>query len=132
MVFQELIPKALELRVACVAGDAFAGALDAGGTSRGQTDWRRAAPGECRWQKAELPAEVAGGLRALMTELGLAFGAVDLIRTPSGEHVFLELNPSGEFFWLERSPGLPASEALADLLLGRSPGRPRAASTSRL
>jgi glutathione synthase/RimK-type ligase-like ATP-grasp enzyme len=59
MVFQELIPKAYELRVACVAGKAFAGALDATGTSRGHTDWRRATPEECRWQKAQLPAEVA-------------------------------------------------------------------------
>src|SRR6185503_17801695 len=35
MVFQELIPKACELRVAYVAGETFAGALDASGTSRG-------------------------------------------------------------------------------------------------
>src|SRR5215207_9687757 len=59
MVFQELIPKERELRVAWVAGKAFAGALDASGTSRGQTDWRRAAPGECEWQAAELPAEIS-------------------------------------------------------------------------
>jgi glutathione synthase/RimK-type ligase-like ATP-grasp enzyme len=117
MVFQELIPKARELRVVCAAGGAFAGALDAGGTSRGQTDWRRAAPGECRWEKAQLPAEVSSGLRALMSELGLVFGAVDLIRTPSGEHVFLEVNPSGEWGMLERDLGLPISEAIAEALL---------------
>lgn len=117
MVFQELIPKACELRVVCVAGETFAGALDAGGTSRGQTDWRRAAPGECSWEKAEIPAEVTGGLRALMSELGLVFGAVDLIRTPAGEHVFLEVNPSGEWGMLERDLGLPISEAIAEALL---------------
>ncbi len=117
MVFQELIPKACELRVAWVAGEAFAGALDASGTSRGQTDWRRAAPGECRWQGAELPAEVSRGLRALMSELGLVYGAIDLIRTPSGEHVFLEVNPGGEWGMLERDLGLPISEAIAEELL---------------
>ena len=69
MVFQELIPKAYELRVACVAGEAFAGALDATGTSRGHTDWRRAAPEECRWRKAQLPIEVANSLQTLMSEL---------------------------------------------------------------
>jgi MvdC family ATP-grasp ribosomal peptide maturase len=116
MVFQELIPKEFELRVACVAGEAFAGALDATGTSRGQTDWRRAAPEECRWQKAQLPAEVADSLRALMSELGLIFGAVDMICTPSGEYVFLEVNPSGEWGMLERDLGLPISEAIAAAL----------------
>ena len=117
MVFQELIPKAYELRVACVAGEAFAGALDATGTSRGHTDWRRAAPEECRWQKAQLPATVVTSLQALMSELGLVFGAVDLICTPTGEHVFLEVNPSGEWGMLERDLGLPISEAIARALL---------------
>jgi hypothetical protein len=53
-------------------------------------------------------------------QLGLVFGAVDLICTPSGDHVFLELNPCGEFFWLERTPGLPISDAIANLLLEHS------------
>ena len=43
--------------------------------------------------------------------------------TPEGRHVFLEVNPSGEFFWLERNPGLPISEALAEVLLGKAPRR---------
>ncbi|HET8782655.1 MAG TPA: hypothetical protein VFM63_09565, partial [Pyrinomonadaceae bacterium] len=116
MVFQELIPKAFELRVACVARKTFAGALDATGTSRGHTDWRRAAPDECRWQKEELPAEVVSSLQTLMSELGLVFGAVDLICTPAGEHVFLEVNPSGEWGMLERDLGLPISDAIADAL----------------
>ena len=117
MVFQELIPKAYELRVACVAGEAFAGALDATGTSRGHTDWRRASPEECRWQKAQLPSEVTSSLQALMLELGLVFGAIDLICTPSGEYVFLEVNPGGEWGMLERDLGLPISEAIAKALL---------------
>jgi MvdC family ATP-grasp ribosomal peptide maturase len=117
MVFQELIPKERELRVAWVAGKTFVGALDASGTSRGQTDWRRAAPDECRWEQARLPAEVANSVQALMSELGLVFGAVDLIVTPAGEHVFLEVNPSGEWGMLERDLGLPIAEAIAEALL---------------
>ena len=117
MVFQELIPKACELRVAWVAGKAFTGALDASGTSRGHTDWRRAAPEECRWEKAQLHGDVASSLGTLMSELGLVFGAVDLICTPSGEHVFLEVNPGGEWGMLERDLGLPISEAIAEALL---------------
>jgi MvdC family ATP-grasp ribosomal peptide maturase len=117
MVFQELIPKACELRVAWVAGQIFAGALDASGTSRGQTDWRRVAAEECRWQVAQVPGEVASGLQVLMSELGLVFGAVDLICTPSGEYVFLEVNPSGEWGMLERDPGLPISQAIATALV---------------
>ena len=117
MVFQELIPKAFELRVAWVAGRVFAGALDASETSRGQTDWRRVAPEECSWQVGHVPGEVASSLGALMLELGLVFGAVDLICTPAGEYVFLEVNPSGEWGMLERELGLPISEAIAEALV---------------
>lgn len=117
MVFQELIPKERELRVAWVAGEAFTGALDASGTSRGQTDWRLAAPEECRWQRAELPVEVSRGLQSLMSELGLVFGAIDLIYTPAGEHVFLEVNPSGEWGMLQRDLALPIADAIAKALL---------------
>jgi MvdC family ATP-grasp ribosomal peptide maturase len=117
MVFQELIPKARELRIAWVAGEAFAGALDASGTTRGQTDWRLAQPEECQWQSAELPVEASSGLQALMTELGLVFGAIDLIYTPEGEYVFLEVNPAGEWGMLQRDLGLPIADAIARALL---------------
>ena len=117
MVFQELIPKACELRVAWVAGEAFTGALDASGTSRGQTDWRLATPEECRWQKAVLPFEIMRGLQSLMSELGLVYGAIDLICTPEGEYVFLEVNPGGEWGMLERDLGLPIADAIANALL---------------
>ena len=52
-----------------------------------------------------------------MSELGLVFGVVDLICTPGGEHVFLEVNPAGEWGMLQRDLGLPISEAIADALL---------------
>lgn len=120
MVFQELVPKALELRVAWVGGKSFAGALDVSGTSRGQTDWRRAAPEECSWQPAELPSEVSRDLHTLMSDLGLVFGAIDLICTPSGEYVFLEVNPSGEWGMLERDLHLPVSDAIAEELTPRN------------
>lgn len=117
MVFQELVPKAFELRVMCVGERTFAGAIDASRSERGATDWRAARPDEASWTRAEAPADVAAKLFALMRRLGLRQGAVDMIRTPGGDHVFLEINPSGEWGMLERDLGLPVSEAIADELL---------------
>ncbi|HEU4596415.1 MAG TPA: MvdC family ATP-grasp ribosomal peptide maturase [Pyrinomonadaceae bacterium] len=123
MVFQERVPKERELRVAYVGGELFTGAIDAAASARGATDWRRAEVGEVSWEHSEVPREVADALDALMTRLGLAYGAVDLIQTPSGEHVFLEVNPGGEWGMLERDLGLLISEAIADVLLGLAPHR---------
>ena len=36
--------------------------------------------------------------------------------TPSGEHVFLECNPNGQWLWIELATGMPISAAIADEL----------------
>lgn len=122
MVFQEQVDKAYELRVAVVTspgsgGRCFAGAIDATRSDAGQVDWRKAAPSQVGWRPGVLPDEVADRLLALVSALDLVYGAVDLIVTPQGRHVFLEVNPAGEWGMLERDIGLPVAAALADALL---------------
>ena len=116
-VFQERVEKERELRAAYVGGRLFVGAVDARRSARGATDWRRADAGDCRWEHDAVPADVGARLDRLMRGLGLVYGALDLIRTPDGRHVFLEVNPAGEWGMLERDLGLPVSEAIAEELL---------------
>ena len=52
-----------------------------------------------------------------MAKLCLNYGAIDIILTPDNRHVFLEVNPVGDIFWLEATPGLPISSAIADILI---------------
>ena len=118
MVFQERVPKARELRVAMVAGRPYVGAIDASGSEHGQVDWRRSRPGEVGWTPGAVPADVAERLRRLLEALGLVYGAADLIVTPDGRHVFLEVNPGGEWGMLERDLALPIAAALAEALVG--------------
>jgi len=120
MTFQEKLEKAHELRVTIVGRRVFTAAIDSNELERSRTDWRREGQALLgRWRAAELPADVERGLLGLMDAFGINYGAADFVVTPAGEHVFLEINPSGEFFWLERENGFPISEALADVLLGR-------------
>jgi hypothetical protein len=51
-----------------------------------------------------------------MRRLGLHYGAVDMRRTEAGEHYFLEVNPAGQWHFVEHRTGLPISEAIADEL----------------
>ena len=128
MTFQEHLSKERELRVTIVGNQIFTAAINPNVLTRSQDDWRR--EGEAlvdQWERYELPNDVAGRLLRLMDQFDLNYGAVDLIVTPEGRHVFLEVNPVGEYFWLDRYPGLPISEAIADLLLDRLPRRARSA-----
>ena len=53
--------------------------------------------------------------------LGLEFGAIDLIITPQGNYVFLEVNGNGQFLWAEHLSGVEVSTAIARLLAGITP-----------
>jgi glutathione synthase/RimK-type ligase-like ATP-grasp enzyme len=52
----------------------------------------------------------------LMTALGLRFGALDFLLTPDDEWVFLEINPNGQWAFIEQATGLPIAAAIADAL----------------
>ena len=122
--FQELIPKSLEIRATVVGQRVMCAAIDSQVSTRATHDWRRDGVRMIDdWQPYQLPPEVEEKILRLMDYFSLNYGAIDIILTPDGRHVFLELNPCGEFFWLERSPGLPISDAIASLLLGHSPRR---------
>ena len=115
--FQEHVPKALELRTTIVGDRVFTASIDSQRSEKTSIDWRRDGFGLIAdWEPYELPAEVEERLMKLMRPW------VSIWRSrfhphPDGHHVFLEVNPVGEFFWLEKYRGLPLSGAIADLLV---------------
>lgn len=122
--FQELLPKSLEIRVTVVGHRVMCASIDSQVSARAVHDWRRDGLRMLHdWRQYQLPHDVEEKILCLMDYFCLNYGAIDIILTPDDQHVFLELNPGGEFFWLEHSPGLPVSDAIADVLLGYSARR---------
>ncbi len=118
MTFQELLPKQLELRVTIVGKQVFCASVDSQQLDKAKFDWRKEGIALLdAWKPYTLPVEVEAKLLQFMEHFGLHYGAIDIIVTPSGRYVFLEVNPVGEFFWLEKFAGLPISAAIADMLL---------------
>jgi len=54
-----------------------------------------------------------------MCLLELTFGALDFAVDAAGSWWFYEINPNGQWLWIERQTGLPISASLAELLEGR-------------
>jgi glutathione synthase/RimK-type ligase-like ATP-grasp enzyme len=63
-----------------------------------------------------VPDRVSVLLMKLCAELGLVYAAVDFRLTPEGEYIFLELNPAGQWLFIEQATQMPIGAALADLL----------------
>jgi hypothetical protein len=116
-IFQEYGEADADVRVTVVGHEIFAVAIDARGTDY-SLDFRMSL-GQTRTSPAILPRGVVRKVRALMKRLGLAYGAIDMRRTPSGEYVFLEINPAGEFLFAQDHGGQPIAEAVATWLAGR-------------
>ncbi len=119
-LFQEYVPKRFEYRVTVIGDELFAARIDSQAREGTRHDWRNWADGglEIPYARAELPGEIEDFCRQLVSDYGLNFGALDFVETPDGQFVFLELNPTGQFIWVEkRLPELRMTSALASALV---------------
>jgi glutathione synthase/RimK-type ligase-like ATP-grasp enzyme len=113
VIFQEYVP-GVDLRITMVGEEIHAAEIDVRNTSY-EVDMRMVV-GEGRMRAVTLPGELQRKLRQLQRRLGLVYGAIDMRRTEQGEYLFLEVNPAGQWLFVEERCGLPISQALAGYL----------------
>jgi hypothetical protein len=67
--------------------------------------------------ETRLPLDIEVKITSLVRTHGLVYSAVDL-RYSNGEYTFFELNPEGQYLWIEIESGLPISAEIARRLIG--------------
>jgi glutathione synthase/RimK-type ligase-like ATP-grasp enzyme len=115
-LYQAYVDKAFELRVTVVGEEVFACRIDSQATERTRVDWRNYDLKNTPHSSFSLDAASEQRCLHLVRHLGLSFGAIDLIVTPADEVVFLEINPNGQWGWIEELTGMPIAEAHARFL----------------
>ncbi len=119
-IFQENVAKEYELRITIVGDRIFPVKIHSQADELTAIDWR-AKPKlndfEVRMEPTVLPPDVEAKLRRFMSLMGLRYGCIDMIVTPSGEHVFLEVNPNGQWYFVQLRTGIEIADAIADLLV---------------
>ena len=116
-IVQVYVEKALEIRVTVVGNDVFAAGIHSQVTRRTRVDWRRYDRTSTPHDIHALPPEIAQLCLSLVRSMGLVYGAIDLILTPDGQYVFLEINPNGQYKWIESLTGLPITKRIVRLLV---------------
>lgn len=116
-VFQHYVDKAFELRVTVVGNRLFAGRINSQMHETSRIDWRHR-PFDMDPTPYDLPEPVRTAILTFMSGFGLLYGALDFIVTPEGRHVFLEVNPGGQYMWVEAATKMPITQALVDVLSG--------------
>ncbi|MFI0220173.1 ATP-grasp ribosomal peptide maturase [Streptomyces lydicus] len=109
-LFQALVDKVADLRIVVVGEKVFAIRIDSD-----LLDWRTDYDA-LTYKAVTLPTEVERALIAYLGHFGLASGSFDLCIGRDDRLHWLELNPNGQWGWLEDETGLPIAAAFADLL----------------
>jgi hypothetical protein len=114
-VFQDYVAKSFELRVTAVGPRLFCGRIESQSSPDTKVDWRRR-PFDIERKPFDLPSGIAAKIHEFMRRFGLLYGALDFIVTPDDRYVFLEVNPAGQYLWVETVTKMPITAALAELL----------------
>lgn len=118
VILQPYVEKKFELRVTCVGSRIFACRIDSQEAVETTVDWRLYPEDPVGHSVYIVSGSLERRIAAFMQSSGLVYGAIDLIVTPDGDVVFLEVNPSGQYLWLEHLTGLKITRAIADWLCG--------------
>lgn len=101
-LFQERIPKSADIRITVVDRTIHAAALTAKDRAGHQLcDIRRDNMRGVTYRPIVLPAEVESSLRQLVAKYGLRFAAIDMAVDDKGQWYFFEVNPNGQWAWLD-------------------------------
>lgn len=112
-IFQEEVEKEYEIRVTVVGEKVFSAVVYSQNDEVTKIDWRRK---KLIFYETKLPEKINLYCVRLVKALGLQFGAIDIIKSTSGEYVFLEINPNGQWAWVESDTKMDISGAIIDFL----------------
>lgn len=121
-IFQQRITKFQELRITIIGDEVFACEIKTKDGTEENIDWRIESVEELPHEMVEIPLDIADQLRKLLKMMGLNFGAIDMIKDDVGDYYFIEINPNGQYFWMELLTGAPMTEAMVSLILKLSNG----------
>lgn len=114
-LFQQFVRKECDVRITVIDNAIHAVELRASGEDGGQRcDIRRNNMTDVAYSEIELPSKVASSINILMERYGLRFAAIDMAIDLDGNWVFFEINPNGQWAWLDLSAGLNISQSFIE------------------
>ncbi|MFE7129356.1 ATP-grasp ribosomal peptide maturase [Streptomyces sp. NPDC057638] len=111
-LFQKAVDKTADVRIAVVGDRLFASRVTVDGD---HLDWRWDYD-RIAFDPIEVPAAIGDGIRAFMNRLGLTYGAFDFGLGHDGRWWMYEINPNGQWAFVDRETRVAIAAALANVL----------------
>jgi glutathione synthase/RimK-type ligase-like ATP-grasp enzyme len=112
VMFQEYISGPYDIRATIVGDEIFSARIT--NQNRGEAIDSRLNL-DSHYEAYELPEEIRDKILGFMKKMGLVFGTMDLKITKEGEHVFFEINPQGQFLYVQILTKLPIVEGFSKI-----------------
>lgn len=116
---QSHIIKKGDIRVTMVGEKAFATMIHSQENTKTKVDWR-INQDFLKYTRIELPSDIHIKCVQLLRYLKLRFGAIDFVLDKNEEFIFLEINPNGQWAWIEKLTGYQISHEITNLLVNES------------
>lgn len=105
-LFQQCIEKTSDVRITVVDGDVHSVALRAADMDGSQRcDIRRNNMNDVTYSRVALPQDVESKIHSLMRHYRLRYAAIDMAVDHEGNWIFFEVNPNGQWAWLDLAGG---------------------------
>jgi len=115
IIFQEILPRQMEIRIVAMGEKLFAFGIRPK-TNKKYIDIKRHSLESLEHFPYELSKDLEIKIKALLKSYNLPFSSMDFILTPGGEEFFLDLNPNGQWLWLEFMTKVPLSDYFVEFL----------------
>jgi glutathione synthase/RimK-type ligase-like ATP-grasp enzyme len=119
VMFQKKIKKKFDIRVTVVGNKVYPTAIHSQDYEETKLDWRlwdNFNHVDLKHEKYELPKEISQLCKKITQKFNLRFSAVDLIYANNNKYYFLEMNPNGQWAWIEEKVGFPIRDSIIEAL----------------
>lgn len=122
MIFQKKIDKEYDIRINVIGNNVFATAILSQEHEMSEIDWRVwdvCEKFELKHVAIKLPTEIEEKCIAINKHFKLNFSAIDMVLDKEGNYIFLELNPNGQWAWIEEKLKYPLRDTIIDFYKGK-------------
>jgi len=117
VMIQDYIHPKTDIRVTVIENDVFATSITTNGKGV-EIDWRTVKD-NVDFNTVSLPLDIEKKCIQFVNDLGLKFGAIDLLKTAENDYIFLEINPTGEWAWLVHTAGQLIPQSIVNVLVSK-------------
>lgn len=120
-IFQEDLSGCLDIRVTVVGNNVYACEIRKTGDLHSKVDWRVGVlTMNLTYLPHNLPCDLSATCISVIQDLGIKFGCFDFMLDTKGRYWFLEVNPNGQWGFIEENSGLLISDGFVELFTQRS------------